>query len=161
MRGFTANATHRIELNEGNSVNAGSIRMKLTVWLVFAFTVPVVHAYELVCPAKAPISANVKSAPDGWSASQRADGLWVDGLIVTDGPPADRGDLKPEGAEGKGTVVWDLSGDHTGRSYWASCSYGKWLVLLSKKLPDGISRCSSAPLKVDASGNPVVRLQCK
>ena len=104
--------------------------------------------------------ADVKAAPDGWSVSQRADGLWVDGVIVTDGPPPDRGDLQPEEGK-KGAVTWDLSGDHGGRSYWASCSYGKWLVLLSKKLPDGISRCSSGPLKVDSSNNPVMRLECK
>ncbi|MFM0286911.1 STY0301 family protein [Paraburkholderia megapolitana] len=141
-------------------MNGRSVQVKLLVLTVLAVSVPVARAYELVCPAKVSAAPAVKGVPDGWSVSQRADGLSVDGLIVTDGPPADRGDLQPEEGK-KGAVTWDLSGDHGGRSYWASCSYGKWLVLLSKKLPDGISRCSSGPLKVDSSNNPVMRLECK
>jgi hypothetical protein len=121
-------------------------------------------AEEIACPARIDLDpVALRAVPDGWTASQRLTSLAVDGAFVTVGPPADRMDLKPESKTtgGQQVSVWRFDEAEKRKGLWLSCSYGKWLVLLSTKLTPGISQCHGVAPTVDTNGSPVMRFDCE
>lgn len=121
-------------------------------------------AIEIACPASIDLNPlTASNTPTGWSMSQRVTTLWVQGALITVGPPAERTDLKPDIKVSKGhkSFHWQFGSDENAKGLWLSCGYGDSLVLLSQKLPHGISQCRTAEPQPDAQGVSPVRVECR
>lgn len=120
------------------------------LWLAGAalLAAPAAQANEIVCPefvsiAGAPV---VSSVDKEWSVSSRDNQLWNDGGFVSSGKPEELGDLRGDEAVINGTkqVIWHLDESDNQRGIWFSCSYGKWHVLLSRKVQGHATTCWSS-----------------
>lgn len=122
------------------------------------------RAVEITCPARITTQpAVVTDAPIGWQVVQRSTSHAVQGVLVTVGPPQDRVDLKPsiETVKGVPSFTWEFDPAESSKSFWLSCSYGSSPVLLSQKLPTGISQCRADGPGVDTRGTLVMNVRCK
>lgn len=112
------------------------------------------HAEEMICPDRVQVEKKpVISSVNGWHTSSRFDSLLNDGGFISSGPPEERADLKGEDAVVRGVkgVSWELDKEDNQRGIWLSCTYGQWLVLLSKKVESSVSTCwmpNSMPVKL-------------
>lgn len=121
-------------------------------------------AAEIACPARISMRpAVVTGAPAGWQVSQRSTSPVVQGALITVGPPEDHVDLKPdiETVKGVRSFIWKFDPAESSKGHWLSCGYGVPLVLLSQKLPAGISQCHAREPSVDAKGTPVMSVSCQ
>jgi hypothetical protein len=140
------------------------IRFPWLIVLVSMFATSGASAAKIDCPANIDLApVNARDVPDGWSTLQRFSRLAVDGAFISVGPPSNRMDLKPESETlgGQKVSIWKFDGAENQHGLWLSCSYGKWLVLLSKKLPPGTTQCRGLAPTVDAKGSLVMQVDCQ
>ncbi|WP_415913522.1 STY0301 family protein [Paraburkholderia sp. J63] len=122
------------------------------------------RAVEITCPARITTQpAVVTDAPNGWQVVQRSTSHAVQGVLVTVGQPQDRVDLKPrmETVKGSPSFTWEFDPAQSSKGLWLSCGYGGSPVLLSQKLPGGISQCRADGPTVDSKGTLVMNVRCK
>lgn len=111
------------------------------LWLL---PVGVVHADEIVCPEAIHVSQPPDiSSVEGWEESSRSDRLWNDGGFISSGHPKELADLKGEEVviSAKKTIRWNFDANDNSQGIWFSCSYGKWHLLLSRKIQKSVTHC--------------------
>jgi hypothetical protein len=118
-------------------------------------------AMQIECPARINMQpAVVTDAPDGWQPQQRRTTLPVQDMLVTNGPPADRRDLKPEisSKNGRKSFEWTFVAAENEEGIWLSCGYGN-TILLSRKLPRALTRCRTSE-SIDGNGHKKLIATC-
>lgn len=123
------------------------------------------HAVEITCPDSIDLKpVTVINVPSGWLSLHRVTTLWVQGALITAGPPSERTDLKPDIRMKKGggaSFHWKFDKSENDQGLWLSCGYGDTLVLLSQKLPPGLSQCTATDAQIDAKGVQTVHVMCQ
>jgi hypothetical protein len=89
--------------------------------------------------------------------------IFLDGLSVYDGPPAQGAALKPASSRKKGPAeltTWTLQGPFSSGK-WFVCSYGRGLAQLAHKLPDALGTCTGETAATEVKGRIAVTLRCR
>lgn len=127
-----------------------------------------VHAgEELMCPPTIAISQKATTPPPGWDVSNQAMRIEVSGVTVYDGPPTELASLRPreeETADNKFVATWKFhKKGNSGQGYWIECDYTHTNVVLSKRVPDSVGKCSAYFDKESKVENNYVfeRMECK
>jgi hypothetical protein len=124
------------------------------------------EALELRCPPSVRLEAPrlVQDAATAGFEGLIADRpIFLDGLGLYDGPPAQGASLKPASSRKKGhaeVTTWNLQGPFSSGK-WFMCSYGRGLAQLTHKLPDTVSSCAGEASSTEVKGRIAVTLRCR
>jgi hypothetical protein len=133
------------------------------IFLVIAPTVSAANKFEITCPSRVSLDpVTVHHVPDGWSASQQENTLDVQGTGMNVGPLNEMEVLKPDIDTVKGITVfsWEFDKTDNAKGIWLSCGYGYAVVLLSQKLPSGLTKCRAYGPTSNADGYPIEHVVC-
>jgi len=100
-------------------------------------------AQDLNCPASLEVQESpVAPLPEGWTPSTQAGSRYLAGVSFFDGEPGLQRSLAPQQDRPVGrdrVATWEFSTD--AEPIWMACRYQDSRVLLSRPLPQTVSRC--------------------
>ena len=98
---------------------------------------------SLSCPLELVASQTATAPAPEWAVSYETYPLRLSGMSVFDGPPDEQADLKyhdSRKANREWTVRWRLAPNP--RGYWLMCRYDGTRAQVSRRIPDGATRCT-------------------
>ena len=122
-----------------------TVKLSLAVFLLSA-ALPA-YSVEFQCPDNIAVVETPPTAPPaGWATvfMPHTFGYSFHHVGIFDEHPSKRYSLVPDDIERKGLSqsVWGLSSKNP-RDYWLACHYNHTNVLLSRRLPAGLSNCTA------------------
>lgn len=138
----------------------------LLVWLAAA-AAPVQASADAAATCPPAISTEQRASgpvPGGWEAATDGDASHgLAGITFFAGPPAQQaslvGDERAAG-QARRVVTWVLDASET---YWVGCSYSRTNVVLQRRLPPGLKRCTvNYDTQVRIGGLPkILKIECR
>ena len=121
-------------------------------------------AAEYACPAKTRLEGAPKVPADGvWSGVFSSSPIWLSGVSLFDGPPAELASLKPDSVQetkGDSVFVWKLTATYPA-GIWISCRYGDGLVSLAQRVATPVSACRASTKKDNSIGRLGIVVRCE
>ncbi len=121
--------------------------------------------FELKCPPSVRLETPrlvEDAAQSGFETLVADRPIFLDGIGVYDGPPAQGASLKPASNQKKGraeVTTWKFLGPFSAGK-WFVCSYGRGLAQLTHKLPDMVGSCVGETAAAEVKGRIAVTLRC-
>jgi hypothetical protein len=132
--------------------------------LIIGFSLPGYCDEISVCKTKVSISNGTlapSNLPAGFQLFVPDTPVFLSGVSVFDGPPAEGALLKPTSISPHGeSVVWELSPSSSAGT-WISCDYADGLVRLVKKLEQPAADCTATISKTRPPKGIEARFLCK
>lgn len=104
------------------------------------------EALPVACPATITVEQTLPAVPTGWSISYNVVPARLESVIVSDGPPHQRPDMRPatdETVDGSRTVTWSLPERLDPRGYWLTCRYDRTTAEIARPLPRKATTCTA------------------
>jgi hypothetical protein len=101
---------------------------------------------EIQCPDRIALEEVARASYPSWelTADKGKIDYYVESIRLFDGHPSEMASLAPAKttqAQGRIVDTWLLPPAESGRVYWVACAYRNSMTLLTKRLPDTVSRC--------------------
>lgn len=127
------------------------------VWYI-AWLGGVQASEELACPPYVATSQKAVTPPSGWDLSTSSNEVMLhneSGVTFYSGPPSELASLHPDAQITKGQKListWRFrKKTHSDLGYWIECNYTYTHVVLSKRMPDSITECTTYSDKYSTS----------
>jgi hypothetical protein len=123
----------------------------------------IAHA-EFACPDTLSVQQRAEP-PAGWSVNYTEQAPRLSGVIIFDGPPANRVSLKytkRQQTDKEMILTWDLS--DSPRSFYLQCSYERTTALIASPLPPGVRTCQvvfDRGVSYPGGGLAIKRMVCR
>lgn len=105
----------------------------------FAFIYSGLSAADtFICPERIEATSSLSASHTDWVAVQAPLPQYFERISLTSGPPEQQATLVPDSST-KRSMLWKLSDKD---DYWVACHYLFSNVLLTRKVPHGLSECS-------------------
>lgn len=98
------------------------------------------------CPERISVEEIAKATYPAWevTADKGKVDVHLQSMLLYDGHPREMASLVPDRTtEARGLLIatWRLPRAEPARGYWVGCTYRNSMTLLTKRLPDAVSRC--------------------
>lgn len=95
---------------------------------------------QFQCPREIQTEQRIAGDQPDWTASVEDTRYPLVSIRLSEGEPAGMAWLAPTESKGVAVQSWSLPSSKEG--YWVSCGYGGTSVVLSRRLPEGIKKCT-------------------
>ena len=113
-----------------------------------------------VCPDHVPaVRFSVAEVPEGWTLQSTERPLVLTGDMLYEGPPEERGALKPDWGSADGRrEAWSL--ESLVAQAWVSCEYGYGAIRLIRPVPPGLRWCEPREVKQSRPPRLHITMHC-
>ena len=130
-----------------------------------AIAAPHLACAQTTCPQTLVVEQRA-SAPDAnWTVTYSGYDTAIAGVTIFDGPPANQASLLPDNEETTTYRVFQTWKLARNGSYWLQCNYANTTAQISRRLPEGVTRCEvtyDANVRFGGGGGRVVKeVRCK
>lgn len=117
-----------------------------------------------LCPPEIRVEETAVAPGTGWTLRHADLPRRLAGVTFYDGPPEEKASLVYDGSREDGKVLiadWTFASNP--RGFWIECGYDRTALLLARRLPDTVRRCTVRYARsVQVSGLPqILSIDCK